>query len=272
MERARALQVALAIVLSGALFVETYALFDTDLGTPVPIFHELTCRGKLDVRATDGFGNATLRQPDSGLNASAAWGGALVPSYFLGFYREGTGPWLALPPSRDDRGWHVFFMERVTNLTQAYVEARDLSGTRCDAKSEVIGAGVYAPPRIRVPTLTPGPPTTTPIVAPPPPPYDCASVAIRVADLVEDDHLAVPTAQVAVNLTMDEPVANATFTVYIGHAGGDFQASPPFERGPGVTVLTIPTNDDTIAFVHIDFRPTFDCARDSNVLRARTSA
>lgn len=149
------LQLAVAALLSGVLLVETAALFDEDLGTPVPLFHEWTCYGTLDVGATDGYGNPSLRIPNSGLNASASWEGELVKAYFRAFVRHGEGPWEELPPARDDRGWHIFFIERVEPSTQAYTLARDISGKRCSGESVVIPAEAAQQP----PTPSPsGPP------------------------------------------------------------------------------------------------------------------
>jgi hypothetical protein len=138
-ERARIWQIALAAILASTLLLEVAALYDPDIGTPVPLFHRWTCHGALTVEA------AGLRLGTSGLNVSASWSGEAVPSYFLAYVQRGEAPREELPAVRDDRGWHIFFVTGITPETHAFGIARDLSGRHCDGQSPTLRATSPSP-------------------------------------------------------------------------------------------------------------------------------
>lgn len=137
-ERIPPLRLAFALFLGGALLAMTYVLFDPDLGTEAPLFGELTCRGALELRVANGFGEPYLREPVTALTMEATDGGARVPALFVAYKREQGETWKEwLQQARPSGEWSVF-MGDITPSTEVYVEARDLRGERCDAESGIL--------------------------------------------------------------------------------------------------------------------------------------
>lgn len=136
--------IALAVVLGGSLLAMTYVLFDPDLGTPVPLFQEFTCRGDLVVQAGNGYGDPWLRVPETGVRALAFApdGSTPRPAFFTVWKRDLGGDWTWYFDHTAPTGEHSFFMSGVAEGTDAYVTAKDLEGKHCQGESRVLRANL----------------------------------------------------------------------------------------------------------------------------------
>lgn len=131
-------------LLAVALLAVTYILFDPELGTPVPLFQELTCRGDLVVVAGDGYGEPLLRVPESGLRAQAFAPDGVTPrpAFFTVWKRQAGDEWSWFFDHTGPSGEHTFFMSPVDAQTESYVSAKDLDGKHCEGASAVLRAAV----------------------------------------------------------------------------------------------------------------------------------
>jgi hypothetical protein len=121
----------------------TYALFDDDLGTPVPLFQEFTCRGTMELEVLNGFGEPHLQVPASGITVRALYDGATQPVYMRLFVRDAPdAPWRQFHDQLAEDGEHTFFVTSITSTTEAYADAKHLDGARCRSESPRIGARV----------------------------------------------------------------------------------------------------------------------------------
>jgi hypothetical protein len=122
----------------------TYVLFDPDLGTPVPLFQEFTCRGRLDVTASDPQGAPSLRAPEMALKMSARADDGLRPAYFIAMKREAGSEWEEYYAVEIPAGDHLMHVSPVTEKTEMYVIAKDLEGRYCSGRSSVLATGAPA--------------------------------------------------------------------------------------------------------------------------------
>lgn len=128
-----------AAALGLSILALTYVLFDPDLGTELPLFGEITCRGRLDVVATNGFGGEFLQLPASGVTARATADGEPQAVLFEMFLRrEPAAPWQRFHDQVAPGGEHTFYVTAVTEQTEAYVSARHLEGKVCAGESSVL--------------------------------------------------------------------------------------------------------------------------------------
>ena len=136
----------IAATLGLSILALTYVLFDPDLGTEAPLFQEFTCRGRLEVTIANGFEEPFLRTPSSAVHYRATREGHLVAVWVTLFVREAGEEWTAQLSRRDEPSDAYIFIPTVTNATEAYVEARDVSGETCVGESPVIRATSSPPP------------------------------------------------------------------------------------------------------------------------------
>lgn len=137
----RWLRYAWAAFLGLSILAMTYVLFDEDLGTPVPLFQEFTCRGKLDVTLTDPAGKPELRVPEMAVKMRAAGDGETRPAFFRLFIRDNAdSDWREYFTFNIPGGEHLNYVGQITNETQLYVSAKDTEGEYCGNESDVISA------------------------------------------------------------------------------------------------------------------------------------
>lgn len=126
----------------------TYALFDPDLGTSVPIFHEFTCSRGMHVEAVDGYGNSTINVPAGAVYAKAfGEEGQIVPAFLTLHRRDEGGDWARVLAAENPNGQFVFTLSDVRETTEVYVEARDPTGAYCKASSGILKATTPASAR-----------------------------------------------------------------------------------------------------------------------------
>lgn len=138
---------AIAATLGLSILALTYVLFDPDLGTDAPLFGEFTCRGKLEVTIANGFDEPYLVPGGSAVHYRATREGnaTLAVSVTL-FVREKGEDWRAQLTRRDEPSDAYIYIPRVTENTEAYVEAKDVTGEICGGRSPVIGARAVSAP------------------------------------------------------------------------------------------------------------------------------
>lgn len=139
-DRKRIARVAWASALALTMLGLTLVFFDEDLGTPVPLFHEITCRSDFDVMASDGQDRPVLHVPQSAVKLIALAEGVPQLAYFSLYVREGDGAWSLYAEQQSISETHFMFLYPTTNATEAYATAKDPGGKFCEGRSGVLRA------------------------------------------------------------------------------------------------------------------------------------
>lgn len=130
---------ALAATLGLSLLGLTYVLFDPELGTPVPLFQEFTCRGRIEVFAGNVRDEPTLLAPQMALKMRTFGpDGEPMLSYLSIYRKDGDGDWqlyIARPSVTDP---DLIFLDVIDQTTAIRVNAKDLEGRVCAGESAVI--------------------------------------------------------------------------------------------------------------------------------------